>query len=116
MIAAAGINADNADIIIAGTGVHGVHAGSSVMSTVSHDTIPMPAHDDRSNKTATMGTNVNFADDMKWDAVDEAKVARYVNCANEGFSTFKRNQRLLPAPTLPADCTTDYIDLCPMYS
>ena len=110
VIAAAGVNADNADVIISGTGVHGVHAGSSLMSKVCHEMVPGDCMG-----TATMGTGGNADDDMKWEAVDEIKVARYVNTANEGFSTYQRNCMLLPPPPISLDDEKNDIAVYPTY-
>jgi hypothetical protein len=128
VVAAAGLNADNADIIISGSGVRGVHAGSSVMSLACHEnnssnsntgdllSTDIESHNLQNiSTTAIMGTNSNATDDMKWESVDEAKVVRYVNSANEGFATYQRNCFLLPAPILPVDTETD-IDVYPTYS
>ena len=94
VIAAAGVNADNADIILSGTGAHGVHAGSSVMSVVSHD-IDFTAG---GVSTATMGIADSSNDDMKWEEVHVAKAERYVESAKKGFTIYQRNKVSLPPP------------------
>jgi hypothetical protein len=115
VVAAAGVNCDNADIIISGSGVGGVHAGSSVMTpTYNEDILSNRMKGGESNESnesmescATMGTGCgSHIDDMTWDAADASKVARYVRSAEEGYSTYMRNSAILPAPLRsPEDCT-----------
>lgn len=107
VIAAAGINADNADIIVSGTGVHGVHAGSSLMSVASHD-INFTAG------TATMGNSRSSNDDMKWEEVDVEKTERYVQNATKGFSIYQKNKICLPPP-LHTGGADDDADVYPTY-
>ena len=88
VVAAAGITAENASIIIAGTGVSGIHAGTSVMSVNRNSKV------ESSDSNITMGVNNNSknndVDDMAWMKVDVKKTRRYVESANTGFDIIRK--------------------------
>ncbi len=91
IVAAAGIDSFNVGVIIAGTGVLGVHAGSSVMSPRYNEEVALAQS--RYGKGATMGTGSSTTpdSDMKWMAADRTKVEKYSAEARAGFHTFRKN-------------------------
>ena len=113
VVAAAGIHEDNADVIIVGSGIHGVHAGSSVMSCVEISEHEIDQVGRVYDSTVTIGTG--GANDMSWDAVDINKATRFVQVANEGFLTYKRNQRMLPVPTRTIASDSGNAEIYPTY-
>jgi copper homeostasis protein CutC len=102
IIAAAGINADNVSIVITGSNVHGVHAGSSVTTLVTSNFV--------SQSSATMGTvATNVADDMSWSVCDMTKVSTYVKNAEKAFFIAERN-RNIAQPVIH-----EHVDVYPSY-
>ena len=97
IVAAAGIDSFNVGVIIAGTGVAGVHAGSSVMSSRHNEEVARAQSQSSSRATMGTGSSVSPDSDMKWMAVDRAKVKKYCTEARAGFRTFQRNSDCLPA-------------------
>lgn len=89
IVAAAGISAENAAIIVAGTGVTGTHAGSSVMSTCRNINVQSSA------SNVTMGLVGNNNDDLAWSQVDRVKTREYVNSANKGFESRMTDTKMI---------------------